>query len=218
MTELPSGTVTFLFTDLEGSTRLWEEHPDAMKEALARHDAILRDAVESNAGHVVKTTGDGVHAVFSTAHEALEAALAAQRAVGVEPWAFAEPLRVRMGVHSGETERRAGDYFGGATNRAARLMSVAHGGQVLVSLATAELVRDALPPGMLLGDLGEHRLRDLSRPERVFQLEAPGLDATFPPLPTLDVVPGNLSVQLTSFVGRDEEVASLAAALGMLAW
>src|SRR2546421_419341 len=142
MAELPTGTVTFLFTDLEGSTRLWEEHPEAMKGALARHDEILRDAVDANGGHMVKTTGDGMHAVFSTAVDGVRAAVAAQAQLSDEPWQLPDRLRVRMGVHTGEAEHRDGDYFGTATNRAARLMSAANGGQVLVSLATEELVRD----------------------------------------------------------------------------
>src|SRR6516165_3108444 len=111
MNALPTGTVTFLFTDLEGSTRLWEEHPEAMQAALARHDEILRDAVDAHAGHVVKTTGDGAHAVFATALDAALAALEAQRMLGVESWGVTGPLRARMGVHTGEAEQRAGDYF-----------------------------------------------------------------------------------------------------------
>jgi predicted ATPase/class 3 adenylate cyclase len=207
--ELPSGTVTFLFTDLEGSTRLWEEHPDAMKSALARHDEILRDAISAHHGHVVKTTGDGVHAVFASARDALDAAVDAQHALGAEAWPIVDPVRVRMGVHSGEGEHRDGDYFGTSTNRAARLMSVAHGGQVLVSLSTAELLSDDVPAGVTLVDLGEHRLRDLSRADRVFQVGAVGLAAEFPPIRSLDAFPGNLPVQLTSFVGRHDELVQL---------
>jgi predicted ATPase/class 3 adenylate cyclase len=208
LAELPTGTVTFLFTDLEGSTRLWEQHPEAMKEALARHDAILREAVGAHGGHLVKTTGDGVHAAFATAHDAVDAALDAQRALTEEPWGAAV-LRVRMGVHTGEAEFREGDYFGGVLNRAARLMSVAHGGQTLVSHVTAELVEDSLSARMGLRDLGEHRLRDLSRPERVFQLVGPGCEGEFPPLRSVDVFLGNLPVQVTSFVGRGEELTSV---------
>ncbi len=207
--ELPTGTVTFLFTDLEHSTRLWEEHPEAMKPALARHDEILRDAVASHAGHVVKMRGDGVHAAFSTAHDALEAAAEAQQTLAGQDWVATGPLRVRMGVHTGEAESRDGDYFGSAPNRAARLMAIAHGGQVLVSSVTAELVGAALGDGARLADLGEHRLRDLSRPERVYQLAVPGLDDAFPPLRSVDVLPTNLPVQLTSFVGRNEEVQAI---------
>ncbi len=212
MDELPTGTVTFLFTDIESSTRLWEEDPEAMKAALARHDELLRDAIEAQGGHVVKSTGDGVHAVFTTAHDALSAAITGQQALHAEPWNMT-PIAVRMGVHTGETELRAGDYFGSALNRAARLMGVAHGGQIVVSQVTGGLVTDELPDGVSLVDLGEQRLRDLSRPERVFQLVAPGVRVSFPPLRSLDAFPGNLPVQLTSFVGRDDDVAGVAKAL-----
>jgi predicted ATPase/class 3 adenylate cyclase len=208
--ELPSGTVTFLFTDLEGSTRLWEEQPDAMRPALARHDELLRAAIEAHAGRVVKTTGDGAHAVFATATDAIAAAVSAQRAVAAEPWPDRASLVVRMGIHSGRAELRDGDYYGTAVNKAARLMSVAHGGQIVVSLATEELAGDELDGEVSLRDLGEHRLRDLSRAERVFQVDAEGLSSAFPPLRGLDAYGGNLPVQLTSFVGRDDDVASVA--------
>jgi predicted ATPase/class 3 adenylate cyclase len=212
--ELPSGTVTFLFTDLEGSTRLWEEHPDAMRDALARHDEILRAAIDSHGGYVVKTTGDGFHAAFATADSAVGAAVAAQTVLEREAWGVTGRLRVRMGLHTGAASVRAGDYFGGSLNRAARLMSVAHGGQIVVSHATADLARDELLVGVDLVDLGEHRLRDLSRPERVFQVTASGLDREFPRLVSLDAFPGNLPAQVTSFVGRRDEIAAVAQALG----
>ncbi len=202
MPELPTGTVTFLFTDLEGSTRLWEEHPDAMQAALARHDEILRDAIAAHDGHVVKTTGDGVHAVFVDAVAAARAARDAQLALARETWHDVPPLLVRMGLHTGPAELRDGDYYGTAVNRAARLMSVAHGGQVVVSLTTEELLRDAAVDDFTLIPLGEHRLRDLSRPERIFQLQAPGLPSEFPPVQSLDTFAGNLPAQVTSFVGR----------------
>src|SRR5690242_10758561 len=143
----PTGTVTFLFTDLEGSTRLWEQHPEAMKDALARHDEIVRDAIITGGGSIVKMTGDGVHAAFGTAQDAIVAALAAQRALVVEQWIGIDAFRVRMGLHTGAAEFRDGDYYGTAVNKAARLMSAAHGGQILVSLATEELLRDAMPDG-----------------------------------------------------------------------
>jgi predicted ATPase/class 3 adenylate cyclase len=209
VSELPSGTVTFLFTDLEGSTRLWEEHPDAMRRALARHDALVRAAVGAHGGVVVKGTGDGVHAAFATAHDALGAAIAAQQAMGSEGWEEDVPLRVRMGVHSGEAELRDGDYFGMALNRAARLMGVAYGGQIVCSQATADLARDSLSGRVTLVDLGEHRLRDLGRPERVFQVGAPGLRAEFPALVSLNAFPGNLAPTASSFVGRDQELAEV---------
>src|SRR5262245_22677231 len=169
MVELPSGTVTFLFTDLVGSTRLWEEHPEAMREALARHDAILRDAVAQHGGAVVKTTGDGLHAVFTIATAAVAGAVDAQRALIDEAWPLPEPLLVRMGIHTGHAELRSGDYYGTAVNRAARIASVAHGGQIVCSLATEELVRDDVSTDVALVDLGEHSLRDLARPEHLIQ-------------------------------------------------
>jgi len=210
--ELPTGTVTFLFTDLEGSTRLWEEHPEAMRAALARHDEILRDTVDGHGGHVVKTTGDGLHAAFTTANDAVLAAVEAQRALGNEPWPLPEPLRVRIGVHTGEAEIRDGDYYGSAVNRAARVSAAAHGGQIVVSHATEEVARDHLE-GIDLVDLGEHLLRDLARPERIFQVRSEGLPAEFPPLRTLDTLPGNVPRQATSFIGRDDDVAGVAKAL-----
>jgi predicted ATPase/class 3 adenylate cyclase len=211
--ELPTGTVTFLFTDLEGSTRLWQEHPDAMKDALARHDSILREAIAANGGHVVKMTGDGTHAAFASPADAVGAARDSQLALATEPWDSTGPLRVRMGIHTGHAEARDGDYYGTAVNKAARLMSVAHGGQIVVSLATEELLRDDGAGDCTLLDLGEHRLRDLADPERVFQLEHPGLERAFDPLRSLDAYRGNLPSQATSFVGREEEMRSIRDAL-----
>src|SRR3954467_450672 len=189
MRELPSGTVTFLFTDLEGSTRLWEDHPDAMQKALARHDDIARTAIESHDGYVVKTTGDGFHAAFATAHDAIDAAVEAQLSLADESWDSTGPLRVRMGLHTCEAEVRDGDYCGSGVNRAARLMSVAHGGQIVVSAVTSELVRDM---AVEFADLGQHRLRDLTNAERIFEVRAAGLPTGFPPLLSLDAFPGNL--------------------------
>ncbi|MBI3737799.1 MAG: adenylate/guanylate cyclase domain-containing protein, partial [Chloroflexi bacterium] len=204
----PSGTVTFLFTDLEGSTHLWENHAEAMKSALARHDSILKAVIESNHGHVIKTTGDGVHAVFATAVNGTAAALDAQRNLLAEKWNGLAPqsLRVRMGLHTGEAEMRGGDYFGSALNRAARLMSIGHGGQILLSTTTADVVREHLSERASLRDLGEHRLKDLVRPEHVFQLTHPDLPADFPSLNSLDAFPNNLPIQLTSFIGREREI------------
>ncbi len=209
MTEIiPTSTFTFLFTDIEGSTSLWETYPEAMKPALARHDAILRQSIEANLGRVVKTTGDGCHAVFETAAGALCTALAAQQALNADPWREIQPqtLRVRMGIHTGEAEARAGDYYGTSLNRAARLMSIGHGGQVLVSASTAELAHDGLPAGATLLDLGEHRLKDLVRPEHVFQLVHPAISGGFPSLKSLDAFPNNLPIQVTSFIGREGEI------------
>jgi predicted ATPase len=184
-----------------------------MKTALARHDRLVRDAIESHRGYVVKTTGDGFHAAFGSARDALGAAVEAQLALATEPWAVTGPLRVRMGVHSGEAEYREGDYYGTALNRAARIMSAGHGGQVLVSRATVELVGDALPEGIELIDVGEHRLRDLGRAEALFQVGHADLPRSFPPLRSLDVCPGNLPLPFTSFVGREEEMTRIAAML-----
>jgi predicted ATPase/class 3 adenylate cyclase len=209
MPELPTGTVTFLFTDVEGSTRGWERAPVAMRAAIARHDALLRQAIAAHAGRVVKGTGDGVHAAFARVSAALAASLAAQRALLAEDWGEAGPLGVRMALHSGEAEEREGDYFGPALNRAARLLAAGHGGQVLLSQATSDLARDALPAEVSLRDLGEHRLKDLRQAERVFQLLHPDLPEAFPPLKSLDIRPNNLPLQLTSFVGREKDLAEV---------
>jgi predicted ATPase/DNA-binding SARP family transcriptional activator len=212
--DLPSGTVTFLFTDIESSTRLWDEHPEAMQDALARHDALVCDAIESHRGHVVKSMGDGVVAVFCNAGDALGASVVAQRALSKEPWAMTAPLHVRMGLHTGEAQHRGGDYFGATLNRAARIMSTGHGGQVLCSAATEALARDELPEGVGLVDLGEHRLRDLSRPETIFQVTHSDLVGEFAPLRSLDASVGNLPLQTSSFVGREREQAGVVTALG----
>ena len=191
----PSGTVTFLFTDIEGSTRRWEADADAMRIALAAHDEVLRSAIEGGGGWLFKHTGDGVCAAFASARAAVDAAVVAQRLL---------ELPVRMGIATGEAEQRGDDYFGPALNRAARVMAVGHGGQVLLSVSTAGLVT-----GVDLLDVGEHRLRDLSGVEHLFQLRADGLATTFPPLKTVNAVPGNLPMQTTSFVGRDQEIREL---------
>ena len=209
MADMPSGTVTFLFTDVEGSTRLWEEHPVAMQPALARHDDLVRGAIDAHRGYVVKMTGDGFHAAFATARDAVDAAVAAQRAIGAEAWIDVGTLRVRMGLHTGEAGQRDGDYYGPALNRAARLMARAHGGQVVCSQTSADLVRDELGAGLELRDLGVHQLRDLERPERVFQVCGAELDGEFPPLRSLDVYPGNLPSHLSSFVGRALDLEQL---------
>jgi predicted ATPase/class 3 adenylate cyclase len=206
-----TGTVTFLFTDIEGSTQLWERHPQAMQAALAKHDALLDQAIANHGGQTVKRTGDGCHAVFAAALDSALAALAAQQAIAAEPWTGIEPdrLRVRMALHTGEAEAREGDYYGPALNRAARVMAAGHGGQVLLSQVTAELVRDQLPAAVSLRDLGEHRLKDLTRPEHIFQLGTSGLPADFPALRSLDASPHNLPVQLTHFIGREREMVEV---------
>ena len=210
MSSPPTGTVTFLFTDIEGSTKLWERNAQAMQAALVRHDEILRGVTVEQEGHVFKTVGDAFCCAFTTATDALEAALSAQRTLNAEEWIETGPLRVRMALHTGATEERDGDYFGPPVNRVARLLSAAHGGQVLLSAATHEVVRDQLPAGAALMDLGEHRFKDLFRPERVFQLRAPDLALEFPPLRTLESRPNNLPLQPTPLVGREREVEEVA--------
>jgi class 3 adenylate cyclase len=174
---LPAGVVTFLLTDIEGSTRLWEREPEAMREALARHDALMLAYVRRLHGHVVKSKGEGdsVFAVFRHARDAVAAALVLQCALGDERWATRTPIQVRMAIHTGQVELRDGDYYGPTVNRCARLRALARGGQVLVSGATAQLTRSQLPPSATLHDLGTHRLKDLSAPERVWQLSHPKL-------------------------------------------
>ncbi len=212
----PTGTVTLLFSDIEGSTRLWEQAPGAMGSALKRHDELLRSAIEESGGYVFKTVGDAFCAAFTTAKEAVQAAASAQRALLAEPWPEEATLQVRMALHTGECEERDGDYFGPTLNRLARLQSVAHGAQVVISRATADVVRDRLPAGVGLRALGTHHLKDLSRPEEVFQIEIEGLNAEFPPLRSLDNpdLSNNLPIQLTSFVGREKEVIEIRALLG----
>jgi class 3 adenylate cyclase len=172
MSGAPSGTVTLLFTDVEGSTQLWDAEREAMGGALRRHDVILRDAIEQAGGYVFKTVGDSFCAAFSRARAGLDAALDAQRNLADESWPTSRPILVRMSLHAGACEERDGDYFGPAVNRAARLLTVAHGGQVLVSGVAAELLSDDLPGGVGLRELGTQQLKDLSRPERIYQVEA----------------------------------------------
>jgi predicted ATPase/class 3 adenylate cyclase len=209
----PTGTATFLFTDVEGSTRLWEEHPEAMSSALSRHETILREAVATNGGQVVKSTGDGILAVFTTALAALRAAADMQRTSSAGSWAETGPLPFRVGIHTGTAIERDGDYYGGVVNRAARITAIAHGGQIVTSQATEKLVANDLPPGIGIVDLGEHGLRDLSRAERVFQIMVPDLRSDFPPLRSLHAPQSNLPAQSTSFVGRGVELTAVAAAL-----
>jgi predicted ATPase/class 3 adenylate cyclase len=202
------GEYAFLFTDLAGSSRLWEQHPDAMGAALADHDTLLRQAIEAAGGVVFSTMGDGLAAVFDSADTCLAAAAAAQRALAAHQWGVTGPLRVRMAAHVGPAERRDSDYFGPTLNRCARVMAVGHGGQVLLSAAAKE----ALANSCELLDLGVHRLRDLAAPEHVFQALYPDLPSEFPALRSLESRPGNLPLQTTTFVGRaDDVVAALAA-------
>ncbi|GIL05110.1 MAG: hypothetical protein BroJett031_16300 [Betaproteobacteria bacterium] len=201
--------VTYLFTDIEGSTRLWEEAPERMRLALARHDALCHAAVERHRGTIVKTTGDGVHAAFDSAHNALAAAVDMQLALAAPEAGDGIVLRIRCGLHRGVDERRAGDFYGREVNRAARIMSAAHGGQILVSQAVADAVRADAPADVSLRDLGAVRLRDLAAPERVYQVIHPGLRAEFPALRSLEATPNNLAQQLNSFVGRSRELADV---------
>jgi predicted ATPase/class 3 adenylate cyclase len=204
-----TGAVTFLFTDIEGSTRLWEEEPERMKPALARHDAISRAAVESHRGIVVKMTGDGVHAAFDDAVDALAAAMDLQQALGDPTVTNGVALRVRCGLHAGMVEHRDNDFFGPPLNRAARIMSAAHGGQVLLSQAVVDGMRERLPAAVSLRDLGRVRLKDLSTPEHVYQVVHPQLRQEFPALRSLETTPNNLPQQVTRFIGREKQLAQL---------
>src|SRR6478736_4468586 len=195
----PMGGLTFLFTDVEGSTRRWDADADGMRLALAAHDEVLRDAIEAHGGFMFKHTGDGVCAAFVSPRSAVDAAVAAQQAL---------ELPVRMGLATGEAELRDRDYFGTVLNRAARVMAAGHGGQILLADSTASLLS-----GVDLVDLGPRRLRDVSAPVGVFQVRAPGLRTDFPPLHGVDSSPGNLRPAITSLIGRDAEVCNLQAAL-----
>ena len=206
---LPSGTVTLLFTDIEGSTQHWEQQRTAMPEALRRHDELLRTAIETHGGHVFKTMGDQFCAAFSRASDAVAAAADAQRALAAGDWRAVGGLAVRMALHSGTADEREDDYFGPAVNRVARLLAVAHGGQVVVSGSTAPLLHGVMPEQTELLDLGEHRLKDLVEREHVWQLTAPGLIETFPPLRSLESLPNNLPRQVTPLIGREEVLAEV---------
>lgn len=209
----PSGTITFLFTDIEGSTRLWELDRTLMQAALARHDELMRLQIETNGGYVFKTVGDAFCAAFQTAGEAMLAALDCQCALAAESWDVPGGIRVRMAIHTGACEERDGDYFGRPLNRIARLLSIGYGAQTLVSLVTSELLRDILPESVVLRDLGAHRLKDLNRPESVFQLDSRDAPAEFPPLKSLDHHPNNLPIQPNPFIGREREMLALRALL-----
>ena len=206
MSAVPAGTRTFLFTDIEGSTRLWEQHPDEMGSCLRYHDSALRRIIESNDGVVFKTVGDGFCASFSTATGAVVAAVRAQQHFLEHTWEIPEKLRVRMALHTGEAEERDNDFFGPAVNRVARLMAAGHGGQILLSQVTADIVRRNLPADFTLRDSGRHRLKDLTHPEPIFQLEHPDLPRDFPPLNTLSCHPNNLPHQPTPIIGREKEL------------
>ena len=202
--------LTFLFTDLEDSTPLWERYPNEMQEVAARHDALIRGVIEQHRGKVVKSTGDGFHAVFESPSDGVSAALDGQRRIAAEPWpAVIGPLRIRMGIHTGQTQEREGDFYGLDVNLAARIMSLGFGGQILLSEVTTTLVRKSLPPGCSLTDLGEHRLKGIASVEHIFQLSHPDLVAEFPPLKSLAAFKHNLPRQASSFIGRSKELAEI---------
>ena len=209
MGDRPSGTVTFLFTDIEGSTRLWEDHPTEMAAAVERHDQIMRSAIEDHDGYVFTTAGDAFCAAFARAGDAVAAALVAQTELAAEGWPEPVGLRARMGLHTGEAQERDGDYFGPTLNHAARLMSAGSGGQVLVSGVCAGLCRTGVPPGAQLVDAGLHRLRDLTECEHVFDLVYPARPDIVGPLRTVDTLPGNLPARRTELLGRVGELARL---------
>lgn len=208
MPDLPSGTVTFLFTDIEGSTRLLQHLGDSYADLLSAHRTLLRSAFEAHAGHEVDTQGDAFFYAFSRAGDAVAGAVAAQQALSAYSWPVGSEVKVRMGLHTGEPLRTESGYVGLDVHRGSRLMSAGHGGQVLLSQTTWNLIEDELPAGVHLRDLGEHRLRDLIRPLRIAQLEIDGLPAEFPPLKTLDSRPHNLSVQPANLIGREQELAT----------
>jgi class 3 adenylate cyclase len=204
-------TLTFVLTDVEGSTRLWETHRQAMGGAVARHDRLVSQAVADHGGRLVKTKGEGdsTFSVFTSPAQAAAAALELQQALAAEPWPLPAPLAVRAAIHAGEVQEREADFYGPVVNRCARLRAIGHGGQTLLPAVAAELVRDDLPKGAYLRELGVHRLKDLAAPEQVFQLCHPDLPVEFPPLLSLEARPNNLPLQLTSFIGRDRELAGL---------
>ena len=205
----PPAAVVHLFTDIEGSSRLWDEHPALMRLALAAHDAIVRDAVAAQHGTLVKSTGDGVHAAFDDPLAALQAVLALQRALTDPARTAGMPLAVRCGLHRGADEARDNDFYGPDVNRAARIAGAAHGGQMLLSQTVAEALADRLPEGVTLRNLGAVRLRDLARAEALHQVLAPPLRAEFPPLRSLEATPNNLVQQVSRFIGRGDELGAV---------
>lgn len=209
----PNGSITFLFSDIEGSTQLWEQNSQSMKRALRRHDTLLRQATATCNGYVFKTMGDGFYIAFSRAVDALAAALAAQRALHAEEWPESTRLRVRMALATGPAESRDDDYFGPPLNLAARLLSAGHGGQILLDQITQAEITGELPPGVKVRDMGLRRLRGLREHQRIFQAVVDDLPAHFPPLRTLDPRPTNLPAELTPFVGRENEVKAVSGLL-----
>jgi class 3 adenylate cyclase len=205
-----TGPLTFLFTDLENSTPLWEHYPDEMRQVSALHDALIRATIEQHNGRVVKTTGDGFHAMFESPSDAVAAALAGQQAISAEAWLESTgPLKVRIGLHTGESQEREGDYYGTEVNLAARVMGLGHGGQVLLSDTTATLVKRSLPENCSLVELGEHRLKGISAIVLIHQLCHPDLAAEFPALKSLATFKHNLHRQLSTFIGREKELGEV---------
>lgn len=211
MQDLPDGVVTFLFTDIEGSTRLWEESPASMMDALVEHDRVIDEAIANHGGVSVKPRGEGDSrfVVFRSAADAIAATAEIQRGLSGCEWPTAQPIRVRASVHTGTADMQLGDYYGPAVNRTARLRAIAHGGQTVLSSATRELVIDQLPSGVTITDMGSHTLKDLARPEHVYQLAIEGLQNTFPPLKSVSSIANNLPEQLTEFIGRETELAEV---------
>jgi class 3 adenylate cyclase len=209
MSSLPSGTVTFLFTDIEGSTKLAQEYSDKWETLHERHNAILHYAIEIHNGYVFQIIGDAFCAAFHTVYDGLSAAIQAQQELQIENWGEAS-IRVRMGLHTGSAEIRGSEYQGYMTlARAQRVMSVAYGGQILLSNASGQLIHNELPEGISLRDMKEHHLKGLLTPEHLWQVIAPNLQKDFPALGSLNEIPNNLPVQLTSFIGREKEIAEL---------
>ena len=211
---LPPGPLTFLFTDIEGSTRLWEEHLEAMDRALARHDALLYRTIKQCHGQVFRTVGDAFCAVFTSPPDALAAAIAIHLCLQAEPWGETGPIRVRIGLHTGEAQQRDGDFFGPTLNRVARLQSLGYGEQTLLSEATYTQVKNQTPQGVALEAMGSHWLKDLSKPELVWQILHPALPSQFPPLKSLRFFPNNLPQQFSSFIGREKEIGAVQSLLG----
>ncbi|HET6770917.1 MAG TPA: adenylate/guanylate cyclase domain-containing protein, partial [Actinomycetota bacterium] len=205
--QLPTGTVTFLFSDIEGSTKLLQKLEDSYLDLLADHARIFRSAIGEAGGIEVSTEGDSFFVVFPSPAAAVEAAARIQRLLTEA--SFLEPVRVRMGLHTGEGRLGGENYIGIDVNRAARIAAAGHGGQVLVSDTTRSLVEHSLPDGVTVLDLGEHRLKDLAHPEHLYQLVVEGLQIEFPPPRTLDARPNNLPIQITSFIGREKELAKV---------
>jgi len=206
----PSGTVTFLFTDIEGSTKLAQSLGDKWESHRARHHEILKSAIETNNGYVFQIIGDAFCASFHTAGGALQAAIQSQSGLQIEKWDDT-PIKIRIGIHTGKAEAQEDGQYQGylALSLVQRIMSCGHGNQTLLSGATENLLRGQLPKGIDLHDLGRHNFKDLPQPVRVYQVNAPDLERDFPPLRTFDILPNNLPTQLTSFVGREKELADV---------